>query len=78
MEFSSYYYYVNQTIRQKVFLVLSLTTGATQDHIEHSKHISIHISVFPQGLDDQVFLNYEISMSEGFLSRDRKRISGID
>lgn len=69
---------MNQTIRQKVFLVLSLTTGVTQDQIEHSKHISIHISVFPQGLDDQVFVNYEISLSKEFLSRDRKRIYGID
>lgn len=80
MEFSSNYYYVNQTIRQKVFLILSLPTGVTQDHIENSKHtgISIHISVFPQSLDDQVFVNYEISLSKGFLSRDRKRIYGID
>lgn len=49
-----------------------------QDHIEHSKHISIHIAVFPQSLDDQVFVTYEISLSKGFLSRDRKRIYGID
>lgn len=76
MEFSSNYYYVNQTIRQKVVLKLSLPTGVTRDQIEHSKHISLHISVFPQSLD--VFVNYEISLSKGFLSRDRKRIYGID
>lgn len=78
MEFSSNYYYVNQTIRQKVVLILSLPTGVTRDQIEHSKHISLHISVFPQSLDDQVFVNYEISLSKGFLFRDRKRIYGID
>lgn len=78
MKFSSNYYYVNQTIRQKNCSILSLTTGVTQDPIEHSKHISIHIYVFPQSLDDQVFVNYEIALSKEFLSRDRKRIYGID